>query len=663
MSMEKLLMHVALVDQITKPLQGITKEVQSSMEAGKQGMQNMATGGAGLVAAGFAIQNALMPAIEMDRKLGEVKSLDVTDDALTQLQATALDFAAEYGKSAADFVAASYDIQSAIAGLNGDELSQFTKASGVLAAATKADTTTITSYMGTMYGIFEQSATEMGKGEWVEQISGMTATAVQMFKTDGSKMAQAFSALGSSATAMGADVAEQMAVLGTLQATMGGSEAATKYTAFLGGAVKAQDKLGLSFTDSEGRLLPMVDILSKLDGAIGHMGEASQYAVLKDAFGSEEAVKLIQNLLPKTEQLSNNIDQLGHVQGMSKAEEMASAMTDQWERLEASWFAVRAAVFGAILPSINAIVGSMADGMVYITGWTDEFPWLAEILGYVAIAGLSLGGVVAILSLAMGVAQMMSAGWAITMNSLLGLTKLLSLSMQMLSIKTWLLNAAFWANPITWLVAGIAAAAAAIWVFKDYIAAFLSGFIDGFVEASGVVELFQPLLSLFGLIGDAVAWTFNWLIQLLTPIDAASESLSGFAAAGELVGLVVGSIFRGLLMPIELVMTAIDQFINLLNKIPGVDIELDSSVDQAVKVAQETAEHSEALPLSKGSVSSWNQPSNQPKLNQQIVSNLHSSNTKGGDKVNQFNGDINVHTQQMPTPDQLAEFDELNVGA
>ena len=152
-------MHVALVDQITKPLQGITKEVQSSMEAGKQGMQNMATGGAGLVATGFAIQNALMPAIEMDRKLGEVKSLGVTDDALKQLQATALDFAAEYGKSATEFVGASYDIQSAIAGLSGDELSQFTKASGVLAAAAKADTATITSYMGTMYGIFKHQAT------------------------------------------------------------------------------------------------------------------------------------------------------------------------------------------------------------------------------------------------------------------------------------------------------------------------------------------------------------------------------------------------------------------------------------------------------------------------------------------------------------------------
>ena len=76
-------------------------------------------------------------------------------------------------------------------------------------------------------------------------------SAVQMFKTDGTKMAQAFSALGSSATAMGADASEQMAILGTLQATMSGSEAATKYTAFLGGAVSVQDKLGLSFTDSK----------------------------------------------------------------------------------------------------------------------------------------------------------------------------------------------------------------------------------------------------------------------------------------------------------------------------------------------------------------------------------------------------------------------------
>ncbi|WP_206196936.1 hypothetical protein [Zooshikella ganghwensis] len=80
------------------------------------------------------------------------------------------------------FVRASYDIQSAIGGLTGQELSQFTKASGVLAAATKADTATITNYMGTMYGIFSEQAEVMGKANWVNMVAGQTASAVQMFK-------------------------------------------------------------------------------------------------------------------------------------------------------------------------------------------------------------------------------------------------------------------------------------------------------------------------------------------------------------------------------------------------------------------------------------------------------------------------------------------------
>ena len=531
MSMEKLLMHVALVDQVTKPLQGITQTMTDSAELGKQGMQQAAHGGAGLVAAGLAIQSALMPAIEMDRKLGEVKSLGVADEALKQLQATALDFAAEYGKSATEFVGASYDIQSAIAGLNGDELSQFTKASGVLAAATKADTATITNYMGTMYGIFEQSALQMGKAEWVEQMAGMTATAVQMFKTDGTKMSQAFSTLGSSATAMGADVAEQMAVLGTLQATMGGSESATKYTAFLGGAVKAQDKLGLSFTDSQGRLLPMVDILTKLDGEIGNLGEAAQYEVLKDAFGSEEAVKLIQNLLPKTDQLSQSIDQLGKIKGMSKAEEMASAMTDQWERLNGSWFAVRAAVFGTVLPAINSIVGAMANGLTTVTDWIHEFPLLGQVLGVVAIGGLTLGGVVSMLSLAMGVAKMMSGGWAVTMTVANGALKLLRLNVIAATASAWLFNAALWANPITWVVAGVVALIAAVGAMIYWWDDLKASFGD---------------LAVFKILSDTIDWIIDKL-NYIPGIDIEwragdQPAMPELAAAGELEPIAGGSI-------------------------------------------------------------------------------------------------------------------------
>ncbi len=459
---EKLLMQMSLIDQVTKPLQGITKEMTQASELGKQGLQNVATGTAGIVAAGFAVQNALMPAIEMDRKLGEVASLGVTGDALKQLQVTALEFSAEYGKSATDFVAASYDIQSAIAGLDGNELSQFTKASGVLAAATKADTSTITNYMGTMYGIFKNQATEMGKGAWVELVAGQTASAVQMFKTTGAEMSSAFTSVGANATSAGIAMSEQMAILGTLQATMSGSEAGTKYKAFLAGVANAQDKLNLSFTDSQGQMLPMLDILDKLKGQYGETLSVAEAADLKKAFGSEEAVSMIKLLMADTDGLASSIETLGNVQGMSKAEEMASKMTDQWERLESSWFAVRAAVFGAILPSINAVVGSLSDGLVWLTGWTDEFPWLTELLGYAAIAGLSLGGVVAGLSLAMGIGQMMSGGWAVTMGTLNGVLKLLRISTLAMTASTWLFNAALWANPITWVVVGIVALVAAV---------------------------------------------------------------------------------------------------------------------------------------------------------------------------------------------------------
>ncbi|TKF77900.1 phage tail tape measure protein [Vibrio kanaloae] len=606
MSMEKLLMHVALVDQVTKPLQGITKEVQSSMEAGKQGMQNMATGGAGLVATGFAIQNALMPAIEMDRKLGEVKSLGVTDDALKQLQATALDFAAEYGKSATEFVGASYDIQSAIAGLNGNELSQFTKASGVLAAATKADTTTITSYMGTMYGIFKNQATEMGKGEWVEQVAGMTASAVQMFKTTGSEMSSAFTSVGANATSAGITMSEQMAILGTLQATMSGSEAGTKYKAFLAGVANAQDKLNLSFTDSQGQMLPMLDILDKLKGQYGDTLSVAESADLKKAFGSEEAVSMIKLLMADTDGLAGSIEQLGQVQGMSKAEEMASAMTDQWERLEASWFAVRAAVFGAILPSINAIVGSMANGLVYITGWTDEFPWLAEILGYVAIAGLSLGGVVATLSLAMGIGQMMSAGWAVTMTGLNSIMKLLRITTMASTAAAWLFNAALWANPITWVVAGIAL-----------------------------------------LIGGVAAAIYWW-----DDLTAAFKDTAWF----------------------DVIAGAIEGIVDLLNMIPGVDIELGSKVDTPEVSAAVQAERNAPTSIQPmafdapemptgngGSIAEYKQPGAMPTLPPSMVQNVTTTHKPQGGNMNSY-GDVYITAPNGITPDQLAEWDELNAG-
>ncbi|EJL9414335.1 phage tail tape measure protein [Vibrio cholerae] len=603
---EKLMMVIGLVDQVTKPLAGITNEINGAMSAAEKGMEQAAKGGAGLWATGVAIQNALMPAIEMDRKLGEVKSLGVTDEALKQLQQTALEFASDYGKSATEFVGASYDIQSAIAGLTGEELSQFTKASGVLAAATKADTATITSYMGTMYGIFKNQAEEMGKAAWVEDVAGMTASAVQMFKTTGMEMSSAFTSVGANATAAGIAMSEQMAILGTLQSTMSGSEAGTKYKAFLAGVGGAQDKLNLSFVDAQGKMLPMLDILEKLQGKFGDTLDVAESDELKKAFGSDEAVSLIKLLMADTQGLAASIDSLGQTKGMGKAEQMAAAMTDQSQRLEASWFAIRAAAFSMVLPAFNAVTGSIADGLMWLTSMTSEYPVLTEVLSYAAIGALSLGGVVASLSLGMGIAKMMAGGWAVTTAVMSGVFKVLRISTIAMTAATWLFNAALWANPITWIIAGIVALVAAV--------------------------------------GAMIYW---W-----DEIKASFADTTWF----------------------KIIAAAIDGVIEMLNMIPGINIEwragelpdvpvqeTQPAIAKAVPVLPDVAALEASRPSMDSTLIDYKRPENTPQLSKNMVNNLNSSESRTTHNVRQY-GDVYITPQGGMTPEQLAEWDELNAG-
>ncbi len=582
------MMVIGLVDQVTKPLAGITTEINGAMSAAEKGMEQAAKGGAGLWATGVAIQNALMPAIEMDRKLGEVKSLGVTDEALKQLQQTALEFASDYGKSATEFVGASYDIQSAIAGLTGEELSQFTKASGVLAAATKADTATITSYMGTMYGIFKNQAEEMGKAAWVEDVAGMTASAVQMFKTTGMEMSSAFTSVGANATAAGIAMSEQMAILGTLQSTMSGSEAGTKYKAFLAGVGGAQDKLNLSFVDAQGKMLPMLDILEKLQGKFGDTLDVAESDELKKAFGSDEAVSLIKLLMADTQGLAASIDSLGQTKGMGKAEQMAAAMTDQSQRLEASWFAIRAAAFSMVLPAFNAVTGSIADGLMWLTSMTSEYPVLTEVLSYAAIGALSLGGVVASLSLVMGIAKMMAGGWAVTTAVLSGVFKVLRISTIAMTAATWLFNAALWANPITWIIAGIVALVAAV--------------------------------------GAMIYW---W-----DEIKASFADTTWF----------------------KIIAAAIDGVIEMLNMIPGINIEwragelpdvpvpeTQPAIAKAVPVLPDVAALEASRPSMDSTLIDYKRPENTPQLSKNMVNNLNSSESRTTHNVRQY-GDVYITT-------------------
>lgn len=524
--MEKLMMQVALVDQVTKPLAGINAQMDKVSKAGRQGWSNMAMGATTVAGGVMAIQGALGPAIEMDRALAEVASLDVQKDVLGALGREALKLSVQYGNSATEIVRSSYDIQSAIAGLEGNELPAFTRASTTLAKATKADTATITNYMGTMYGIFEQQAKMMGKATWVENLAGKTATAVQMFKTTGQGMADAFGAIGANATAAGVSMDEQFAVLGQLQATMSGGEAGTKFKSFLAGVGGAQKALGMQFTDSAGNMLPVLTILDKLKMRYGETMSVAEGDELKKAFGSDEAVAMIKLLMTNTKGLATNINALANTHGMGKAEQMAASMTDQWQRVEQGWFAIRAAAFGVVLPAINAVVGAFADGANDVLRWTHLFPNLTKVVSYAMLAIVGLSMVTGAWMLIAGLAKLATLGMGIAWTIIMAPLNLLKAGLVAFRAILLAVNIAMYANPIGLIVAGIVllivAVAAVIYYWDDLkktladwgvfekITAVIDGVKSGWNSFMDTISNMSP----FKLVGKAV----NGLIELLNMI-------------------------------------------------------------------------------------------------------------------------------------------------
>ncbi|MBT0111980.1 phage tail tape measure protein [Vibrio alginolyticus] len=557
---EALRFQVGLIDQISKPLGNIQRNLNDVTNTYRQGTHTMMAGAAGMVGAGFALQQALMPAIEMDRALGEVKSLGVADEQLKTLTQTAMKFSVEYGKSATEFVAASYDIKSAMGDMTGDELAGVTRSSAILAAATKADTATITNYMGTMYSVFKDQADRIGKDNWAEQVAGMTAKSVERFKTTGQGMSDAFKGVGALGKTHGVAIQEQMAVLGLLQGSMTGSEAGTRYKAFMNGVVKAQDKLGMSFTDSNGKMLPMFDIMSKLRNQFGDL-DSLEIDRIKQAFGSDEAVLLITDLIGKTNELQTSVKDLNDASNLNTAINMAGAMTDQWERLEQGVFAVRTAFGAALLPSLLPVISSLADGAIEIIEWTEMFPNLTKYIGFAAMAILGAAAAGGAFTLMMGVGKQVMATYMLTMKMFTGVNFLLTKGMAALRVAMLAVNIAMMANPIGFIagavVAAIAAVGALIFHWDDLKASL--GDTTWFQVLEGAITLITlPFRAMFEFIKAGWQWVMSGFTDT-----------SGFAFIGDMANS-IKDVFSGVFNWISQSLAGIwDSVKGLIDWIPG----------------------------------------------------------------------------------------------
>lgn len=331
-SVFRLSVMLNMIDNLSRPMVGVRQGIDStvsSLEKMQTTSLNIAKKGAALAGTGIAITSALMKPVEATmetkRAIGELSSLGLQD--LKLLENAATEFSNKWaGTTKPQFITAAYDIKSGIASLADDGVAKFTEFSGITATATKSTISEMTDLFATGYGIYKSYYSNMSDIQFGEMFSAGIAKSVQQFKTTGSGMAQAIQSLGASATNANVPMEEQLAILGMLQATMSGSEAGTKYSAFLRSAAKAGEELGLSFVDANKNLLSMPQILGILQNRFGDTLDAAEKMQLTKAFGTEEAIKLIDLLYGSTGALQNNIlnlyDSMG--QGIGVATEMAN---------------------------------------------------------------------------------------------------------------------------------------------------------------------------------------------------------------------------------------------------------------------------------------------------------------------------------------------------
>ncbi|MEO9655903.1 phage tail tape measure protein [Marinomonas sp.] len=534
-ALDKLMLTVGLLDRITAPMKGIQRTIKNVTDNSRKAFMSTAAGVTALIAASTTFASTINPANDMNNALNEVRSLEVADDTLARLNQAGLRYSIEFGESASNYVRSAYDIQSAINGLAGDDLPRFTTAAGTLAKATKANVTDITGYFGSMYGIFKKQANDMGKGAWVEMLAGQTAQAVQMFKTTGPEMSAAFESIGAGATTMGVKLNEQMAVLGSLQATMSGSEAGTKYGAFLEGLGNAQDKLGLTFTDNSGQLLPVVQILDMINSKTTGLNALEVQDLLSGAFGSDEAVGFIQLMSSDIDKLGQDINKLGSISGMQKAIDMAKAMQDPFAQVAAGIRGVSTAIWQKALPVIYPFIDSITNVTLLIVEWTDKYPHLAKAIGLAATAFMAFVAIAGLMSITIGLARYAMVGltmrfiivkpivWAarvvlIAWNATLWLARTALLAFVLYGpalagvftamkagILTslpamWAFTAALLANPLTWIVVGVVAliaALAALVVYWDDVTAAVKRFFSG-MSALANTAIFEPIQKWWG---------------------------------------------------------------------------------------------------------------------------------------------------------------------
>ncbi|WP_113673497.1 phage tail tape measure protein [Vallitalea guaymasensis] len=564
----KLSVIVNMIDNLTAVSRQVNKSIDQSMikyEKMQKTYGTFAKTGAMMAMGGVAITKGILSPVEATFKskkaLGELSSVGVEN--LEAIEDAATNFSDTWSGVVKDeFISSAYDIKSGISSLTDEAIAQFTTIANLTAKATKSTAGEMTSLFATGYGIYKDYYNDLTDLQFAEMFSAGISQSVKQFKTTGSQMASSISSLGASATNAQIPLEEQFAILGMLQQTMSGSEAGTKYRAFLKSAAKAGQMLELSFMDANNQLLSLPEILSILQGKFGDTLDAAEKLQLQKAFGTEEAIALLNLFYTKTGELETNIlglnDKLG--QGTKIADEMANVMnkdpSSQYQLLKQQIHNVKEELGEQLLPTYMDMMNKNKEWLTGLRDWiTDNQELAGTIMKIVLFLGIFLGVAGSLLFILGTVGTVVTNGAMVFMKLLKALkyvksgfetlrivsmfakdailkfarTTLISglqavknftvnlflmakqaivtavTSLPPLIASVWSFTAALLANPITWIVIGIIALVTAIvllWRNWDKVSNWISNVWNSVVD--GVIGWFNRLRDKLANINESI---------------------------------------------------------------------------------------------------------------------------------------------------------------
>lgn len=555
---------IKLIDRVTSPLKKVQSQFKSFNATAARSFKKIGGGGLALYATAKSIAALISPAEEMDRALklasiGGVSSID-------ELRLAAKKFSADYGTSALDFVNSASSIKGALVGISDKDVPQAVAAMHLLSKATGDSLETSTAYIEQMMTNHKGVAQKLGQLDFTRSAAGVAAYANSNFNISTQQLQSMMQSTKGAASNKGVGMGEQAVVLGMASKSLGNG-AAGSYAALCKNLSKAGQELGLSFSDANGKMLSMPDIIAKIQGKFGKNFASNVKAqqMLNKSLGA--GADIINVLSKDTDELSKHVKAIGQGQNFKLMKQMAEANVAPLERIGAQFNNIKESIGRAMLPILTPVMETIGGVIGKFAKWLEMFPNISKWLGIIVLGIMSIAGVAAVISIISGAFSLMAGAMSILLS------------------------------PITLIIIAVVAIIAVCWKFRKQIGKAIDWVINKFKELWKGIELyctlwmdiFSAVCSFFGDIfqsiydfgvgvwngiGKAFNSTVDWLRSLWNSFIGFFTNFS-FIDSFKKIGEALVKMFTRTWKQVKnMGIGVINAIIDGLNYIPGVNIEL-----------------------------------------------------------------------------------------